>query len=101
MNTVHDELAPVDQLVDPLRLRGAACRDMDTEMWFPSPSDDRSAAVAVCERCPLQLECRSWGIYQRHAGIWGGLLLAGGRPDGVPRRWRNPYPLPRKADQIA
>lgn len=82
-------------LLNPARSPDAACAGMPLEIFFPNPTDDRSPAIAVCESCPLQRLCASWGVSHRESGIWGGLLLNSGRPDNVPRRWKNPYPLQR------
>lgn len=37
-----------------------------------SRDDDIRLARAICSRCPVLLECRSWGRTRRETGIWGG-----------------------------
>jgi WhiB family redox-sensing transcriptional regulator len=32
-----------------------------------------AAAKAICARCPVLAECRSWAISHEAYGIWGGL----------------------------
>ena len=50
------------------RLR-AACRGLDTELFFPDNVLDSEIPMRVCRNCPVQVECfadRSvWGV-------WGG-----------------------------
>lgn len=64
----------------------AACRGMDTELFFPNVGNDGALsreqrarvaeAVKICETCPATVECWSYAKYfdVRH-GIWGGVLL--------------------------
>lgn len=76
------------------QLRGA-CRDVDGELFFhpygerePSRSRRERAALAVCARCPVLFECRTYALQAREPyGVWGGLtetdrqdILAGRRP---------------------
>ena len=57
----------------------AACRDGDPEIFFPTGAGVLAGrqvirAKAVCQRCPVRLECLRWA--QFHAsddGVWGGL----------------------------
>lgn len=55
-----------------------ACRHEDPELFFPitarGPSSRQIlAAKAVCARCPVQRECLSYALQDRHSsGIWGG-----------------------------
>ena len=56
----------------------AACRGMDTDMFFPERGDGAAvdAAKAVCGACPVAADCLDeainlpdgWGAF----GIWGG-----------------------------
>lgn len=56
----------------------AACRDQDTELWFPvSPTGppDRHA-VATCAGCEVRLECLEFALANpkmASCGYWGGL----------------------------
>lgn len=53
--------------------RLAACRGMDTAMFFPHRGADCSAPKAVCARCDVRDECLEFALQngERH-GIWGG-----------------------------
>ena len=57
----------------------AACRDLDTGLFFPAgegeaSADQVEAAKAVCAACPVRAECLSFALQTRQeAGIWGGL----------------------------
>lgn len=59
----------------------AACRGMDTEVFF-HPDNERgprraareAAAKAVCARCPVIRQCAEHALRVREPyGIWGGL----------------------------
>lgn len=56
----------------------AACKGMDPDMWFPERGEtglgNRSPALAVCRRCPVQVECLDAGM-DEPVGIWGGLTV--------------------------
>lgn len=56
----------------------AACRDLDTELFFPigttGPAlDQAEQAKAVCAGCPVRAECLAWALDSGQDGIWGGL----------------------------
>ncbi|GEL25665.1 hypothetical protein PSU4_46190 [Pseudonocardia sulfidoxydans NBRC 16205] len=57
----------------------AACREVDPDLFFPpgpaGPGQAQLAeAKAVCARCPVLLQCRTWAFVERErAGVWGGL----------------------------
>lgn len=56
----------------------AACRHVDTELFFPVSRRGRAAAEArqaraICARCPVREPCLSYALATRQAyGIWGG-----------------------------
>lgn len=57
----------------------AACREADTELFFPIGSTgiavaEIQEAKAICARCPVQRACLEYalGTGQQY-GIWGGL----------------------------
>nr|WP_189698005.1 WhiB family transcriptional regulator [Streptomyces chromofuscus] len=57
-------------------MRDAACVGEDPELFFPMVEHDSDPQVAraraVCRRCPVLLDCRSWAIeHGEDAGIWG------------------------------
>lgn len=53
----------------------AACREHPELTWFPERGEDSSAAKAVCRKCLVLGECRSWALAQgaELQGLWGGL----------------------------
>ena len=54
----------------------AACRGLDTEVFFPPSEDeaDAAAAKAVCAVCPVREECLEWAVATNQPdGVWGGL----------------------------
>jgi hypothetical protein len=56
----------------------AKCAGYDTEMWFSNEQADQQQAVAICGRCPVQIQCAAYARVNRERyGIWGGLV--GGR----------------------
>lgn len=54
-------------------MRRAACRGMPLARFYPPPGAATAAALAVCARCPVRVECdhhaRTTG---EEYGIWGG-----------------------------
>lgn len=62
----------------------AACRGLDTAMFFHPDSEQGearrrrdSAAKALCARCPVQPQCRTHALtVQEPYGVWGGLSAA-------------------------
>lgn len=55
----------------------AACRGAGPRLWFPDDngiSVESKAAKAICAECPVQVDCREYGIeHEPKHGIWGGL----------------------------
>jgi WhiB family redox-sensing transcriptional regulator len=62
------------------QLKGA-CRGMDSALFFHTPNERGAAresrearAKAVCDRCPVQRECREHALtVEETYGVWGGL----------------------------
>ncbi len=59
----------------------AACRGVDSEMFF-HPEGERGGAKearervakALCEKCPVMVQCRAHALKVREPfGVWGGL----------------------------
>lgn len=63
----HPGIAPFAD--DPRR----ACKDMDTDLFFPEDWDTSLAAArAACRRCPLRNECKEWAVTAPELhGYWG------------------------------
>ena len=59
--------------------RLAACRDEDTNLFFPNGEtgealDQAEAAKAICAACPVRLECLKFAVTTNQPyGIFGGL----------------------------
>ena len=54
--------------------RHAACRDLDTAIFFPDTDEEAAAAQAVCATCPVRDACLEFALVTRQDdGIWGGL----------------------------
>jgi WhiB family redox-sensing transcriptional regulator len=57
----------------------AACRTEEPELFFPvgtsGPALVQTArAKAVCSRCPVMIQCRTWALMTGQAvGVWGGM----------------------------
>lgn len=55
--------------------RRAACRDIDTEMFFPVSASAAAAdpAKRVCSRCPVKPDCLAYALALGDDwGVWGG-----------------------------
>jgi WhiB family transcriptional regulator, redox-sensing transcriptional regulator len=58
--------------------RRAACRHVDTELFFPVGRGSRAMAEtqqakAICARCPVRQPCLAYALATGQAyGIWGG-----------------------------
>ncbi len=52
----------------------AACRDLDTAIFFPDTNDQVAVAKAVCVSCPVREACLEFAVVTRQDdGVWGGL----------------------------
>ena len=55
----------------------SACRDLDTNIFFPDAEDDAGPALSVCAVCPVRGECLDFALSTRqHDGVWGGTTEA-------------------------
>ena len=53
---------------------GAACKDFDTEVFFPVTDEGATLALSVCASCPVRADCLDWAILTRQDdGVWGGM----------------------------
>jgi hypothetical protein len=67
------------------------CADEDPELFWPATPVEADRAKAICRACPLSAECRSVAQRRGEWGVWGGVLLAKGRPtDVLPGNVREP-----------
>ncbi len=60
---------------DPAEWRlDAACRDLNTAIFFPETDEQIATAKAVCAACPVREACLDFAIITRQDdGVWGGL----------------------------
>jgi WhiB family redox-sensing transcriptional regulator len=78
------------------------CRAGDPDLWFAESPVDLERAKALCEDCPLRLECLTAALEREEPwGVWGGEIIDRGvivsrkRPRGRPRK--NPQQNPAAA----
>ncbi len=51
----------------------AACRGIDTEIFFPISDEEAEPAKAVCGACPVREACLEHALADREReGVWGG-----------------------------
>ena len=50
----------------------AACRGLDTNLFFPTRGGSSTQAKMVCQTCPVSGDCESFAAGERF-GVWGGL----------------------------
>jgi hypothetical protein len=71
--------------------RQVACDGADPELFWPATAADAEQAMAVCAGCPLRGECLDVARQRGEWGVWGGVLLAKGKPtDVLPGNVREP-----------
>lgn len=74
---LDDDLLDLETFISEYRERSwmenAACKGMDTEIFFPTKGRESTAALArkVCSGCTVQKQCKDYGINERF-GFWGG-----------------------------
>ena len=52
----------------------AACKHMDTGVFFPSPGARQDDVKAICETCPVRTECAEHALARTSLpGYWGGM----------------------------
>jgi len=52
----------------------AACRDLDTAVFFPETNEQIATAKAACASCPVRTACLEFAVITRQDdGVWGGL----------------------------
>lgn len=79
----------------------AACRELDTALFFSDELDDIAAAKRVCLRCPLRAACLDRAVADgEQYGVWGGHLFVAGRIVLQKRRRGRPPKVPRPGDTL-
>lgn len=72
-------------MTDPTR--ACADPDVDPEAFFAENTLSRQAAIRICRRCPLELECGTWAVDTGQLwGVWGGITQVDRRRTIVARR---------------
>ncbi len=71
------------------------CRNFDPDLWFAESPAELELAKALCEDCPVRVECLAGALERQEPwGVWGGEIFERGAV--VPRK--RPRGRPRKAD---
>lgn len=55
----------------------AACKDVDTDVFFPGKSSGYKRALKICNSCPVKTECAEFALQFDERvlpGMWGGLM---------------------------
>ncbi|HEX6392719.1 MAG TPA: WhiB family transcriptional regulator [Acidimicrobiales bacterium] len=51
----------------------AACRNVDTNVFFPQSELFSNRAKLICSTCPVREQCLAWAMAtEQRDGIWGG-----------------------------
>jgi WhiB family redox-sensing transcriptional regulator len=53
----------------------AECRGTDTALFYPGMGEDTRDAKAVCQRCPVRVDCARESADESY-GVWGGMAPA-------------------------
>jgi WhiB family redox-sensing transcriptional regulator len=55
----------------------AACKETDTDLFFPEPGAGYANAIvlakAICEGCPIKADCLQVALDNNYEGVWGGM----------------------------
>ena len=61
---------------DPKLWEGAACAGLDTNMFFPHPTETSDLYMKpfrkMCVDCPAMQACLEWAVVHERHGIWAG-----------------------------
>jgi WhiB family transcriptional regulator, redox-sensing transcriptional regulator len=79
----------------------AACRDLDTALFFSDDLDEISEAKRICLACPVRGRCLDAAVDRgEQYGVWGGHLFVAGRIVLHKRRRGRPPKTPRPGDRF-
>lgn len=74
---------------------GLPCRQGDADLWFAEAPAELEKAKALCESCPIRIECLAGALSREEPwGVWGGEIFERGVV--IPRK--RPRGRPSKAD---
>jgi WhiB family redox-sensing transcriptional regulator len=64
----------VDELFHrPPWMAGAACHGHPVDLFFPGKGEDQEPVKAVCQSCPVLVECLAYALANPELrGVWGG-----------------------------
>jgi WhiB family redox-sensing transcriptional regulator len=65
----------------------AACKDMNTEIFFPDDYTQTGKAKAVCTACPIKQFCFEWAVENKEHGVWGGHYFTWRSRIKKPKQW--------------
>jgi WhiB family redox-sensing transcriptional regulator len=52
----------------------SACRDRDSDLFFPETKAQERSALRICAICPVQAECLDYAFEADvRFGVWGGM----------------------------
>jgi len=69
-NRSHGERYPVD---DRPWLEDAACKHLDTNIFFPGRGGQLGLARKICYSCPVRQQCLDFAVENHETrGVWGG-----------------------------
>lgn len=77
---LYDDLLDLETFLSDYRerewIKRAACRGMDTNIFFPERGDNAAVELAksVCNQCAVRDQCREYGDMERY-GFWGGVSV--------------------------
>jgi hypothetical protein len=57
-----------------------SCSGYDPDVFDPTDEDALAEAQAVCAGCDVRALCLALGTSRGEWGVWGGVLLDGGKP---------------------
>lgn len=58
----------------PAWMQHGACRELDSDIFFPQRGEPTAPAKAICATCPVRTECLNFALDNfEKCGIWGGM----------------------------
>jgi hypothetical protein len=82
MSNILNELGVDEDDLDWYHL--AACRGLDTNLFYDKYEADPNIAKSIdeaCLTCPVSKMCYDFGVTNKEQGVWGGVYLNTGEVD--------------------
>lgn len=73
----------------------------DPEVFQPTDEDTLAEAKRLCSGCPARMMCLSLGLDRKEWGVWGGVLLEGGKRLAEPRKPGRPKSKPQVESDVS